>query len=71
VPVFTSPGRAGFGPQLTLHCSTCNGNGSFGLGWSLSIQMHNLTNPEEREPAMVASNKMKLIFDGTMMLSSR
>ena len=37
VPIFTSPGRAGFGPKLTLHYSTGNGNGPFGLGWQLSI----------------------------------
>ena len=37
VPIFTSPGRAGFGPQLTLQYSTGNGNGPFGLGWQLSI----------------------------------
>lgn len=37
IPIFTSPGRGGFGPQLTLQYSTGNGNGPFGLGWSLSI----------------------------------
>ena len=37
VPIATSPGRNGFGPQLTLQYSTGNGNGSFGLGWQLSI----------------------------------
>ncbi|MCB9157644.1 MAG: VCBS repeat-containing protein [Caldilineaceae bacterium] len=37
VPIATSPGRAGFGPQLTLQYSTGNGNGPFGLGWQLSI----------------------------------
>ena len=37
IPIFTSPGRGGFGPQLTLQYSTGNGNGSFGLGWNLSI----------------------------------
>ena len=37
VPIFTSPGRNGFGPQLTLQYSTGNGNGPFGLGWQLSI----------------------------------
>ncbi len=37
VPIATSPGRAGFGPQLKLQYSTGNGNGPFGLGWDLSI----------------------------------
>ncbi len=37
IPIATTPGRAGFGPQLTLQYSTGNGNGSFGLGWQLSI----------------------------------
>ena len=37
VPIFTSPGRSGFGPKLTLQYSTGNGNGPFGLGWQLSI----------------------------------
>jgi Salmonella virulence plasmid 65kDa B protein/FG-GAP-like repeat len=37
VPIFTSPGRNGFGPRLTLQYSTGNGNGPFGLGWQLSI----------------------------------
>ena len=37
VPVFTSPGREGFGPKLSLQYSTGNGNGIFGLGWNLSI----------------------------------
>jgi hypothetical protein len=27
VPIITSPGRGGFGPQLTLQYSTGNGNG--------------------------------------------
>src|SRR5262249_17618213 len=37
VPIFASPGRNRFGPQLTLQYSTGNGNGPFGLGWQLSI----------------------------------
>ncbi len=37
IPVFTSPGRNGFGPQLTIQYSTGNGNGPFGLGWQLSL----------------------------------
>jgi DNA-binding SARP family transcriptional activator len=37
VPIALPPGRNGFQPQLNLVYSTGNGNGSFGLGWSLSI----------------------------------
>ena len=37
IPIATSPGRNGFGPQLSLQYSTGNGNGPFGLVWNLSI----------------------------------
>src|SRR5215475_1502155 len=37
VPIATSPGRSGFGPQLTLSYDSGAGNGPFGLGWSLSL----------------------------------
>src|SRR5437870_13797557 len=37
VPVALPPGRNGFQPQLSLGYSTGNGNGPFGLGWSLSV----------------------------------
>ena len=37
VPVFTSPGRSGFGPQLSLSYDSGAGNGPFGLGWQLSV----------------------------------
>jgi hypothetical protein len=37
VPIALPPGRGGFQPQLNLVYSTGNGNGLFGLGWSLSI----------------------------------
>ncbi len=37
IPIAASPGRGGFGPQLSLQYSTGNGNGPFGLGWNLSI----------------------------------
>jgi Salmonella virulence plasmid 65kDa B protein len=36
VPIAVSPGRSGFGPQLTLSYDSGAGNGVFGLGWSLS-----------------------------------
>jgi RHS repeat-associated protein len=36
VPIATSPGRQGFGPQLALSYDSGSGNGPFGLGWSLS-----------------------------------
>lgn len=37
VPVATSPGRSGFGPQLSLSYDSGSGNGPFGLRWSLSL----------------------------------
>jgi hypothetical protein len=37
VPLFTSPGRSGFGPQLSLSYDSGAGNGAFGFGWSLSL----------------------------------
>jgi len=37
VPIFTSPGRSGFGPQLSLTYDSGSGNGPFGFGWSLSL----------------------------------
>jgi len=36
VPVATSPGRAGFGPSLSLSYDSGAGNGPFGLGWKIS-----------------------------------
>src|SRR5882757_2640878 len=37
VPIVTSPGRWGFGPQLSLSYDSGSGNGPFGFGWSLSV----------------------------------
>src|SRR5262245_60238895 len=37
VPIATSPGRFGFGPQLSLTYDSGAGNGPFGFGWNLSI----------------------------------
>lgn len=37
IPIAVSPGRTGFGPQLTLSYDSGSGNGPFGLGWSLSL----------------------------------
>jgi hypothetical protein len=37
VPLAVPPGRNGLQPQLALTYSTGNGNGPFGLGWSLSV----------------------------------
>src|SRR3954466_1102054 len=32
-----SPGRGGFGPQLSLSYDSGSGNGPFGMGWALSV----------------------------------
>jgi hypothetical protein len=37
VPVATSPGRSGFGPQLSLSYDSGAGNSVFGLGSNLSL----------------------------------
>ncbi len=37
VPIATSPGRSGFGPQLSLSYDSGNGNGAFGFGWNLLL----------------------------------
>ncbi|MGV9867047.1 SpvB/TcaC N-terminal domain-containing protein [Rhodococcus koreensis] len=37
VPIATSPGRSGFGPQLSLSYDSGSGNGPYGFGWSLSL----------------------------------
>ena len=37
VPIFTSPGRSGFSPELALSYDSGSGNGPFGLGWHLPV----------------------------------
>jgi RHS repeat-associated protein len=37
VPIAISPGRGGFGPQLSLSYDSGAGNGAFGLGWNLAL----------------------------------
>jgi len=37
IPIAVSPGRSGFGPQLSLSYDSGAGNGIFGFGWSLSL----------------------------------
>jgi hypothetical protein len=37
VPIATSPGRANFGPQLSLSYDSGAGNGPFGFGWTLGL----------------------------------
>jgi len=37
VPLAASPGRSGFGPQLSLSYDSGAGNGPFGFGWSLGL----------------------------------
>ena len=37
VPIATSAGRSGFGPNLALSYDSGAGNGPFGMGWSLSL----------------------------------
>jgi RHS repeat-associated protein len=37
IPIALSPGRNGFGPQLSLSYDSGAGNGPFGLGWHLAL----------------------------------
>jgi hypothetical protein len=37
VPIYTSPGRSGVGPQLTLSYDSASGNTPFGFGWTVSV----------------------------------
>src|SRR5206468_3165499 len=37
VLIATSPGRSGFGPQLSLSYDSGAGNGPYGFGWNLSL----------------------------------
>jgi RHS repeat-associated protein len=37
IPMATSPGRAGFGPSLSLSYDSGSGNGPFGLGWKMTL----------------------------------
>jgi hypothetical protein len=37
VPIAVSPGRSGFGPQLSLDYDSGSGNGPFGFGWAVSL----------------------------------
>jgi RHS repeat-associated protein len=37
IPIYTSPGRSGFGPKLSLSYNSGSGNGPFGWGWNLGI----------------------------------
>jgi hypothetical protein len=37
IPIYASPGRSGFGPQLAITYDSGSGNGPFGLGWNLSL----------------------------------
>ena len=44
VPIATSPGRSGFGPQLSLSYDSGAGNGPFGFGWSLLASLDHAKN---------------------------
>ena len=37
VPVMVTPGRSGFGPQLSLSYDSGSGKGVFGFGWNISL----------------------------------
>lgn len=37
LPIYTSPGRSGFGPQLAMAYDSGSGNGPWGFGWKVSL----------------------------------
>jgi hypothetical protein len=37
LPIYTSPGRSGFGPELSLSYDSGVGSGPFGFGWNHSL----------------------------------
>jgi RHS repeat-associated protein len=37
IPIYASPGRSGFGPQISLSYDSGRGNSPFGFGWSLAL----------------------------------
>ena len=45
VPIATSPGRSGFGPQLALSYDSGAGNGPFGFGWTLVAAVRSPARP--------------------------
>ena len=54
VPIATSPGRSGFGPQLSLSYDSGAGNGPFGFGWSLSLPA--ITRKTENDVAVLTKD---------------
>jgi len=49
VPIATSPGRGGFGPQLALSYDSSTGNSAFDLGWHLSLPAITRKTPSSTE----------------------
>ena len=53
VPIATSPGRSGFGPQLSLNYDSGAGNGPFGFGWSLGLPVDEVVMSPSNRPFTV------------------
>lgn len=60
VPITTSPGRSGFGPQLSLSYDSGGGNGAFGFGWSLSLP--NITRKTDKGLPLYHDSKESDVF---------
>jgi hypothetical protein len=74
VPIALSPGRNGFQPQFNLVYSEGHGNGSFGLGWDLTIPgvtrktSHGI--PQYRDASLDPDERDTFILWGTEDISS-
>ena len=60
VPIAVTPGRSGFGPQLTLSYNSGSGSGIFGLGWeNVDTEVSKTDLPTKAEPAATDLNQQK------------
>ncbi len=57
VPIAASPGRSGFGPQLSLSYDSGAGNGPFGFGWSLSLPSDHAQDRQGPAPVLRMPNE--------------
>ena len=64
VPIATSPGRSGFGPQLSLSYDSGAGNGPFGFGWISSLPHHSQDRQRACPSTTTPTNRTSSSFPG-------